>query len=61
MAGVRSFKGAAKMRRKLLKDLPEEDVFKELRSTVLNQGDLNDKKSSGLKSLSETFDGGFLT
>ena len=44
------------MRRQPLKNLPEENVFKELRSPVLNEGDLNGEESSGLKALSETFD-----
>ena len=48
---VRSFKRVAEMRRELLKDLPEEDVFKELRSPVLDQRDLDNEKSSGLKAL----------
>ena len=60
LARVESLEGPAEMRREFMKDLTEKNVLQELRSPVLNKGNLDGEKLPGLEVLSETFDGGLL-
>jgi hypothetical protein len=60
MPRFRPLKRVPDLKGKLPEDLFEEDVLQEFRSPMLDQGDLDDEKSAGLKFSLKRIQGGFL-